>query len=95
MSIKNCFEVLSLFFVLAVMSVVMIYGKFEQGVEDFWKNGVEEEKTEETEEINLDSQETSGEVSDFYKQQLIFEYMETKGETEVFKEIFELYTGIE
>ena len=32
------FKTLTLFFVLTVVSIVMIYAKFEQGVVDFWNN---------------------------------------------------------
>lgn len=35
------FKTLTLFFVLTVVSIVMIFAKFEQGVEDFWKNETE------------------------------------------------------
>ena len=53
--IGELFKALTLFFILTVVSIVMIYSKFEQGVEDFWKNeqnstvvsemGVNEEKS--------------------------------------------------
>ena len=93
--IKGCFEVLSLFFVLAVVSVIMIYGKFEQGVNDFWENRLYEDTSvekEENEEIrDADNIETSGGVSDFYKNYLENQYIESNGEIDVFKEIFDIY----
>ena len=36
--IGEIFKALTLFFILTVVSIVMIYAKFEQGVEDFWEN---------------------------------------------------------
>ena len=36
--IGELFKALTLFFILTVVSIVMIYSKFEQGVEDFWEN---------------------------------------------------------
>lgn len=35
---KEIFKALTLFFILTVVSIVMIFAKFEQGVEDFWKD---------------------------------------------------------
>ena len=43
--IKEIFKTLSLFFVLTVITLLLISGKFRQGVEDFWENN---EKASET-----------------------------------------------
>ena len=34
----DIFKALTLFFILTVVSLVMIFAKFEQGVKDFWEN---------------------------------------------------------
>ena len=34
----DIFKTLILFFILTVVSLVMIFAKFEQGVKDFWEN---------------------------------------------------------
>ena len=34
----DIFKALTLFFILTVVSLVMIFAKFEQGVKDFWKS---------------------------------------------------------
>ena len=49
--IGDLFKVLTLFFALTVISLVMIFGKFEQGVEDFW-----EEEEESNQSLTVNSQ---------------------------------------
>jgi len=34
----DIFKALTLFFILTVVSLVMVFAKFEQGVKDFWEN---------------------------------------------------------
>ena len=48
----DIFKALTLFFILTVVSLVMVFAKFEQGVKDFWQNEeiptiVEEERNDE------------------------------------------------
>lgn len=95
-SLKEVIQVLSLFFILSIVSVVMIYAKFEQGVEDFWKNS---EKYEDViinsdfgEIIDLDSLETQGDVYEFDQKELENRYREANGNLNVFKELFDAYT---
>ena len=86
--IKGCFEVLCLFFILGVISVIMIYSRFEREMTE----ATLDENTEQATGIkDLDSVETGGGVSDFYKQQLFFEYVDTSGEVDVFSSIFQVY----
>ncbi len=49
--IADLFKALTLFFALTVISIVMIFGKFEQGVEDFW-----EEEEESNQSLTVNSQ---------------------------------------
>ena len=51
-SIKEVFKTLTLFFALTVITILLISGKFKQGVEDFWENNEKAAKT--VEELNLD-----------------------------------------
>ena len=92
-TIKGCFEALSMFFILTVISLVMIYGKFEQGVEAFWENilfdGSQEVIKESDSIVNLDEGKISSPVSDLYKNKLTLEYMENGGDVDVFTSIFE------
>ena len=46
-SIKEVFKTLSLFFVLTLISIVMFFSKFEQGVEDFWAGKQENSQVKE------------------------------------------------
>ncbi len=95
-SLKEALQVLSLFFILSIVSVIMIYAKFEQGVEDFWENS---EKYEDAiknsgfgEIIDLDSLETQGDVYEFDQKELEKRYREAGGDLNVFKELFDAYT---
>ena len=94
-SIKECVRVLTLFFILSLISVVMIYSKFEQGVEDFWKNKKDSENIASDslfyDIIDLDSVETSGGVCEIEENSLEKSYIESNGEVNVFMELFEKY----
>ena len=94
-TIKGCFEVLSLFFILTVLSLVLIYSKFEQGVEAFWQSTLNTQEMEKSSEgmgeINTDNVKIEDQVSDFTKNQLVFEYMDSCGEIDVFSTIFQKY----
>ena len=86
--IKGCFEVLCLFFVLGVISVIMIYSRFEKEMAQATTRLNDDSVSGIT---NLDSMETGWGVSDFYKQQLFFEYVNTGGEVDVFSSILDVY----
>ena len=92
---KEVIQVLSLFFILTIVSVVMIYAKFEQGVEDFWKSKDIYEDTFENsmlgDIIDLDSIETQGDVCEIDQNELENRYKESKGNFNVFNELFEAY----
>lgn len=87
--IKGCFEVLSLFFLLATVSIIMVYSTFDRGVSEFWKNKIDEEKYENESIVSLDEGEMSGDVWEIEKGELVFEYIDSKGEAEVFWQLFE------
>ena len=96
-SLKDCIQVLSLFFILSVISVLLFYTKFEQGVKDFWQSREEYADVFENEIledlIDLDSVEIPKDVSIIDKNELVKEYINTKGDTEVFNEIFNYYVN--
>lgn len=86
--IKDIAKVLSLFFALAVISLVLVYSNFERGMDAAWQDGAREETIFDNEEfcefIDLDNYEISGGVDDFEENQLVFEYMESGGNFDVF-----------
>lgn len=95
-SLKEVMQVLSLFFILSVVSIIMIYAKFEQGVEDFWNDKEKYEEVLENsgigETIDLDSLEIQGDVYEFDQNELEKRYKEANGNLNVFKELFDAYT---
>lgn len=92
-SIREAIKVLTLFFILSVVSMVMIYSKFEQGVEDFWENREEYKNTVLDSEIfdliDLDNVKTADGVSDFDAEAKVNEYIESGGEEQVFSSFFD------
>ena len=91
--IKDIFKTLTLFFVLAVFSVILVYSNFEQGVEDFW---VEEEELADAIDqsglfdlIDLDSIVIEKDIQEANNSELIEEYIKTKGDVSVFDKIFQ------
>ncbi len=90
-SIKDTVKVLSLFFALAVISLVLVYSGFESKMDDVWQDGEERITIFENETfcqiIDLDNYKTVGEVYEFDKNQLVSEYIESGGEINVFEEI--------
>ena len=93
--IKEVFKTLTLFFALSVLSLVLFYSKFEQGVEDFWQNNEEYAETIENsgiyEIIDLDNVKTERDVYEIDKKSIEEGYVRSKGELNVFKVIFEEY----
>ncbi len=91
-TLKECIQVLSLFFILSIISVIMLYTEFEQGVENFWKNKEEYldvfENDGFNELIDLDKVEIKGDVSVIDKKDLTQRYINSGGEVQVFNEIF-------
>lgn len=63
--IYEIFKALTLFFILTVVSIVMVFAKFEEGVVDFWES--KEELKSVVNEINFDieKEKTTGEVDEF------------------------------
>ena len=96
-SLKEVIQVLSLFFILSIISVVMIYAKFEQGVEDFWKSKDDYEQVLENSAfcdiIDLDSIETQGDVCEIDQKELENRYNEANGKFNVFNKLFEAYVN--
>ena len=88
-NIKGCFEVLSLFFILATISMIMIYSTFDKGVSKLWQDKIKEENVDNESAVSLDEGKMSGDVWEIRKGELVFEYIESKGETEVFWRLFE------
>ena len=84
---NKAFKILTLFFVLATISVVAVYGNFAQGVEDFWQD--KEEIGEIIEDallegvIDVDNYEIAEGVSDFDKNYLAECYIEAGGEINI------------
>ena len=95
-TLKEVFQVLSLFLILSVMSILMLYTKFEQGVEDFWQGKEKYASAIENSEfgavIDLDSLEIQGDVYEFDQKELENRYKESNGRINVFNELFEGYT---
>ncbi|MBQ8145161.1 MAG: hypothetical protein IJ039_00100 [Clostridia bacterium] len=91
-TLKECIQVLSLFFILSIISVLMLYTEFEQGIENFWQDKEEHLDVFENEQFNdlidLDNVEITEDVSEFDKKELASRYMESNGEVDVFNEIF-------
>lgn len=87
-NIKIAFEVLSLVLILTVISLVMIYSSFEKGIVDFW------EKNKEVSTLIQDS--LSDDIVNLdgvsKKDILVKEYIETKGDVDVFSELFGEYS---
>ena len=81
--IKDALKVLSLFFVLAVISLVMVYSKFTQAMDSVWQDEKERETIFDNELfcdlVDLDNYETSGGVSEFYEKSYVEEYVECGG----------------
>ena len=84
---NKTFKILTLFFCFAIISVVAVYGKFAQGVEDFWQDN---EKIGEIIEdtllegiIDVDNYETIEGVSVFDKNYLVECYIEAGGEINI------------
>ena len=84
---KNAFEALSLVFVLTVISLIMIFSNFENGIRDFWDKNKELsvliEDVVANDYVNLDEIDK--------KTLLQWEYEETKGGVDVFAELFYEY----
>ena len=94
-SLRECIQVLSLFFILSVRSVLLLYTKFEEGIEDFWSEREEYMDVFENEIlgdiIDLDNIENMEDVSVINKNEMTEEYINSKGEVRVFNKIFENY----
>lgn len=86
---KNAFEALSLVFIMTVISLIMIFSNFENGIRDFWDKNKELsvliEDTLTQDYIDVDKVDK--------KTLLKWEYEETKGEVDVFGELFKEYWG--
>ena len=93
--IKDVAKVLSLFFALAVISLVLVYSNFEKGMDEAWADIENSETIFDSEEIcqliDLDNYETTGGVDEFEENPLVLEYMESGGETDVFGNIMKEY----
>lgn len=94
-SYKRTVKILCVFFVLSVISVAMVYTKFVQGVEDFWKDKAEDVSLLEdgvlSELIDLDAYAPTDEPREIELEELALEYMEKQGGVSVFEEIFTKY----
>lgn len=94
-SYKRTLKILCLFFALSVISVAMVYTKFVQGVEDFWKDKAEDVLVLEggvlSELIDLDAYVPTDEPREIELEELALEYMEKQGGVSVFEEIFTKY----
>lgn len=86
---KNAFEALSLVFIMTVISLIMIFSNFENGIRDFWDKNkelsvlIEDSLTQDY--IDVDKVDK--------KTLLKWEYEETKGGVDVFSELFNEYWG--
>ena len=91
--IKDALKVLSLFFALAVISLVMVYSKFTQAMDSVWQDEKERETIFDNElfcEIfDLDSYETSGGVYEFGEKSYAQEYVECGGKGGVISAIMD------
>ena len=92
-TLKECIQVLSLFFILSIISVLLFYTSFDKGVESFWQDKEEYLDVFENETfsdiIDLDKVEIAKDVSKFNKKDLVEKYINSGGETQVFTELFE------
>lgn len=92
-TLKECIQVLSLFFILSIISVLLFYTSFDKGVESFWHDKEEYLDVFENETFNdiidLDKVEIAEDVSKFNKKDLVEKYINSGGETQVFTELFE------
>lgn len=92
-TLKECIQVLSLFFILSIISVLLFYTSFDKGVESFWQDKEEYLDVFENETFNdiidLDKVEIAEDVSKFNKKDLVEKYINSGGETQVFAELFE------
>ena len=79
---------LSLFFAMAVISLVLVYSNFEAGMDEAWEDDRNKETVFDNDAfcqiIDLDNYKISGGVDDFEENQLVFEYMESGGKLDVF-----------
>ena len=84
---NKTFKILTLFFFFALISTVAVYGKFAQGVEDFWQDKgeiseiIEDALLEGV--IDVDNYEIAEGVSDFDKNYLVECYIEAGGEINI------------
>ena len=87
-------KILCVLFVLSVASIVMVYSKFVQGVEDFWQEKDASVLADGLiyDVIDLDTLEPEQEETVSMIDSLASEYMEKQGEVSVFDEIFTCYT---
>ena len=86
--IKDIAKVLTLFFALAVISLVLVYSNFERKIDEAWQDssiGVDIFENEEfCQLIDLDNYEMAGGVYEFDREELIFDYEESGGTLDVF-----------
>ena len=84
---NKTFKILTLFFFLALISTVAVFGKFAQGVEDFWQDKgeigeiIEDALLEGV--IDVDNYEIAEGVSDFDKNYFVECYIETGGKMNI------------
>ena len=91
LSIKEALKVLSLFFALAVISLVMVYSKFAEEMDSAWQDAEKKETVFDNELfcdlIDLDNYETAGGVSEFDENDYVKEYVECGGKSGVISTI--------
>lgn len=91
-TLKECIQVLSLFFILSIISVLLFYTSFDKGVESFWQDKEEYLDVFENDIFNdiidLDKVEIVEDVSENRKNELKERYVNSGGETQIFNELF-------
>lgn len=94
---KEIFITLILFFTLSVISIVLVYSTFEEGIEDFWEENREVKAHLESNAIfdliDLDNVKTSGGVYDFDKESLANRYVQSGGKLDLMWELFNESVG--
>ena len=97
MSSKRVAKILCLFFALSVISIVMVYSEFVQGVENFWLSKAEDVSLPEnnilSDLIDLDSYTYTDAPCEIDRERMVEEYIENRGGVSVFEEIFSQYLG--
>ena len=91
-TLKECIQVLSLFFILSIISVLLFYTSFDKGIENFWQDKEEYLDVFENDTFNdiidLDKVEIVEDVSKNSKNELAEKYINSGGEVQIFNELF-------